>query len=242
VAGTPTPWAGFRLPAEGDLPDIPADLIRLGTDVDALLKLLCTTGSGSGTPVPTTGQNLLNVGPAITTLTSTQSTQAGQITTANSAIAALQTLTAPLNNAPNGFVQINSSPPRLATIPSLITVVVSKTVPTAGFKRLLICHMSCGYYYENNSAEPITFRGNATIGGVASQALTFYGSGNQYAPAQVFNGSFMVTIPASATASLNIQVGAFASSNTHASSAIPLPTIWGTLLPWSTGPDIPLPY
>lgn len=246
MAGTPTAWAGFPLPAEGDPPDVPTDLRTALVAVDTALKMLMTSGTGSSTPMPTPastgGANLLNVGPSITALQSTQSTQAGQITTLQTNVSTLQTLTAPLNNAPGGFVTVNNSPPRLSTAGAVLTTVATHTIPTAGFRRLFMCNMSCSYYYENLSSDPITFLGLMTVGGTQSEALTYYGSGNAKAAAQNFNGSFMCTIPASSTASVQIQVGAFSSTTTHASVGYPVPTIWGTLLPWSNGPDLPMPY
>lgn len=247
MPATPTPWASIPLPAEGDLPDVPTDLSALGVRVDNVLKMLMTTGTSSTqtmpTVAPTGGANLLNVGPSITALQSTQTTQAGQITTLQTNATALQTLTAPLNNAPNAFSYYNGSPPSFSGGPGWTnTEIGTFTVPTAGFQRMLICTVAANYIYANNSPQAMVFFANITIGGTQHNVLRYSGAGSSDNPGQHFNGTFVITIPASTTAVVNITLLPGTSTATSVHVADDVPMIRGVLLPWSNGPALPFPF
>jgi hypothetical protein len=134
VPASPTPWAGFPLPAEGDLPDVPSDVARLANAVDSFLKLILTSGSTSSTAAPTTGQNLLNVNSQLAGLTSTLSTHTSQI-------AALQAQVAALQQTPYAYsAQLDSQVSIPASQAGAAYLVQSLAIPPQTYKRLLIAY------------------------------------------------------------------------------------------------------
>jgi hypothetical protein len=134
VPASPTPWASFPLPAEGDLPDVPSDVAKLANAVDAFLKLILTSGSSSTTAAPTTGQNLLNVNSQLAGLTSTVSTLTNQVSTLQAQVAALQQTPYAYSAQFDQQVSIPASQAGAAYL------VQSLAIPPQTYRRLLIAY------------------------------------------------------------------------------------------------------
>jgi hypothetical protein len=201
VPASPTPWAGFPLPAEGDLPDVPSDVAKLANSVDAFLKLILTSGAASTAAAPTTGQNLLSVNSQIAGLTSTLSTHTSQI-------AALQAQVAALQQVPYAYAAQFDQP---VTIPagqvSTPYLIQSLTIPPQSYQRMLIA-LGTGTWNIEPDQIPYT---NPPVVNALPIAMSLDMSTNSgatflnraysvtWAVDFTFSLAFMETIPASAT-------------------------------------------
>jgi hypothetical protein len=246
MPGTPTPFAGLPQPAEGDLPDVPHDIGALATRVDTVLALLCQNTSGSPATMPTTAQNLLGVGPSISSLQSTQSTQAGQITTLQGQVSTLQTNTAILANTPQVKQHQPSSSVTVAS--TGIINVDNVTLPTASYKRLMICNITVQAGWTDYATKtPLSLQ---VYGNINSQPISLPAIGGPSVPVQAIQTSFMCTVPAGNSTSDYVQYNVQVDPYTTPPSGKSFQSFTGPggsllqmiFIPWSNGPDLIMPH